>query len=369
MAKQLKIYTTGSRHFVSPEVSQALGLPPHRHQAEVFVAAYTKAEAFRYLTEVKLAPMTVNNADFRVASGRTVDALVAADALPKAGAIAAVGQHGMNTPAVWVSGDGHGCVQFGEFVRGEFIPDADLVAGGGLTGKPLDAGAAVVPDDASALAGPVAPASEPHPLGCGCGCDADGFTDGSRAGSPREVAEEVDALAARADDEEVQMVRSMLFSSTGQIRQLEDELGRRRKARGDLVLRALALEISVEDIAGEMGVGASRVYQLRYRALRERAEGGEFLPGLIVQVELRDRAPSRYPVGTVVEQPADRLTPDESGDWVWVCDRDNGSVYPVRRHRVLATPPSCSICEPAVAPYGLTTAQLSVHQVSKHGVS
>jgi hypothetical protein len=28
---------------------------------------------------------------------------------------------------------------------------------------------------------------EPHPLGCSCGCDADGFTDGSHAGSPRET--------------------------------------------------------------------------------------------------------------------------------------------------------------------------------------
>jgi hypothetical protein len=36
--------------------------------------------------------------------------------------------------------------------------------------------------------------SEPHLLGCGCGCDADGFTDGSRAGSPMEAAEYVPAV-------------------------------------------------------------------------------------------------------------------------------------------------------------------------------
>jgi hypothetical protein len=30
----------------------------------------------------------------------------------------------------------------------------------------------------------LAAGTEPHPLGCSCGCDADGFTDGSHAGSP-----------------------------------------------------------------------------------------------------------------------------------------------------------------------------------------
>jgi hypothetical protein len=36
----------------------------------------------------------------------------------------------------------------------------------------------------------LAAGTEPHPLGCSCGrCDADGFTDGSHAGSPRETEE------------------------------------------------------------------------------------------------------------------------------------------------------------------------------------
>lgn len=42
------------------------------------------------------------------------------------------------------------------------------------------------------VCGPACPI--PHPWGCMCGlCDADGFTDGSHAGSPRESTDEEDA--------------------------------------------------------------------------------------------------------------------------------------------------------------------------------
>jgi len=325
MAKQLKIYTTGARHFVTTEVAEAVGLDRYRHQAELFVSAYTKAEAFQYLTALKLAPTSVSDVDFRVATGDTVAALVAADAMPNPGVVVATKPHAANSPAVWVSGDGHGCVQFGEFVRGDFIPDPDLV--GGLTAGSITE----------------AEATQPPPAG----------------------ASAITEPAKPAYSEEAEMLLARIASSATRIPQVERELERMRAERSELCRRAVELGLA-DQAAAELGVTPGRVYQLKDKALRAKAFKGEFLPGLLVQIQDGGR-PSRYPLATVVERPADRMPPNTTDAWVWVRDQENETVYAVRTHRVLVARPSCTICPPEEAPYGLSSAELSVHQVAKHG--
>jgi hypothetical protein len=324
---KLKIYTPGPRHFVTNEIAQALGLGKYRSQADVYVAAYTKAEAFQFLTELHLAPSSIHDSEFRVAMGRPVDALIAADALPKAGAVAATRSIGMNGPAVWV--DETGCLQFGKFVRGEFVSDPDLIAGGGLTASPITEAelAADVPDDPSSLTRPTDPSYPDEP----------------------------------------EMLLARLNSSSRRIPQIEAELARARAERNELCLRAVELGL-VDAAAVELDVTPARVYQLKDKALRAKADQGEFLPGLLVQIEELDRYPSRYPLATVVEGPVGRTVPDgDTAGWVWVSDQGNESVFPVRKHRVHVAVPSCSICPPEDAPYGLTKAQLGVHQACRHG--
>lgn len=321
--KQLKIYTPGPRHFVTVEIARAIGLPKHRQQADVYVAAYTKAEAFRFLAALDLAPSSVSDKEFRVATGNRVDALVAASALSQAGAVAVTRPMGTNSPVVWV--DETGCVQFGEFVRGQFVPDADLVAGGGLTAAPIT--------EAEIAA-----------------------STGASAGRDASYPEEAEMLLAR------------LNSSSRRIPQVEAELNRVRDERNMLCLRAYELGL-VDEAAGELGVTPARVYQYKDKALRARANEGDYRPGLKVEIEDPNLPPSKFQLAVVVPWPAGAVSPGGADDtWVWVRYDLNQAVVPIRKHRVRAAVPSCSICEPADAPYGLSGAQLAVHHLSKHGV-
>jgi hypothetical protein len=62
----------------------------------------------------------------------------------------------------------------------------------------------------------VAQVEEPHPLGCSCGrCDADGFMDGSHAGSPREAEATTSRLAAEPSRLPAQCARELDVEPTG----------------------------------------------------------------------------------------------------------------------------------------------------------
>lgn len=322
--KQLKIYTPGPRHFVTNEIARAIGLGQYRSQADVYVAAYTKAEAFQFLADLDLAPSSVSDKEFRVAMGNTVEALIAYGVLPYAGAVAVTRPSGTNSPVVRAAETG--CTPVGEFVRGKFVPGADLVADGGLTAAPITEA-----DVATATAG----------------------------------------LAARCDPsypEEAEMLLAQLDSSSRRIPQVEAELNRLRDERNMLCLRAYELGL-VDQAAGELGVTPARVYQYKDKALRARANEGDYRPGLKVEVEDPNLPPSKFQLAVVVPKPADAVAPGGAADtWVWVRYDLNQAVVPIRKHRVRAAVPSCSICEPADAPYGLTRIQLNMHQASKHGV-
>lgn len=332
MAK-LKVYTPGPRHFVTNEVAEAIGLPKHRQQADLYVAAHTKAEAFEFLADLHLAPSSVHDSEFRVAMGRTVEVLISYGVLPYAGAIAVTQPHGKHGPVVRVAETG--CTPVGKFVRGMFVPGADLVAGGGLTAVPIT-------EAEIAAAGTV------------------------EQGSPAAPA------AVESYPEESEMLLARLASSARRVPEVERELARVRAEREHLCLRAVELGLA-EQAARELDVTPGRVYQMKDKALRAHAEKGELLPGLKVQADgSGDR--SSWPVGEIVPAPAD----DENGTggsdfpaaagWVWIRDLTNGSVYPAKAWRVRAAVPSCTVCPVEEAPYGLSPAQQYAHDAVKHGV-
>lgn len=82
----MKVYTLGNHGFISAEVRDALGLPPHTRQARVLIAEETKAAAIRAVEAARsrraaISLPTRSDPEFRVATGNDVDALRAAGLL------------------------------------------------------------------------------------------------------------------------------------------------------------------------------------------------------------------------------------------------------------------------------------------------
>jgi hypothetical protein len=75
----MKIYTLGAHGIVPDGVAGELGLTGAHRQAEVLIAAPSKVKAFAALTSLWLAPSSIHDPEFRIASGDLVDALVAGD--------------------------------------------------------------------------------------------------------------------------------------------------------------------------------------------------------------------------------------------------------------------------------------------------
>lgn len=173
-------------------------------------------------------------------------------------------------------------------------------------------------------------------------------------------------IAPDSYPEEAEMVLAQLAGANNQLNQLEAELARVRAERAELCRRA-AYDLKIADRAAvELGVTPGRVYQLATKALKDRADHGEYLPGLLVQVSEPGLAPSRWPVATVVERPAECREAEFAGR-VWV-RYENGSVCPIPPHRLHTAVPSCNLCPPEKAPHGLSPEELSVHQLAQHGI-
>jgi hypothetical protein len=71
----MKVYTLGIHGFAPPDVANMLGLDTAHRQAEILVAAPTKAEAYALLAARHMAPSTIRDPHFRVATGVRVDLL------------------------------------------------------------------------------------------------------------------------------------------------------------------------------------------------------------------------------------------------------------------------------------------------------
>lgn len=217
----MKVYTLGMHGLVPTGVGAAIGLQKYRSQADVFVAAATKAAAYAFLTECHMAPSSINDKEFKVAMGDKVEALIFAGALPE-GAIVAMQPNSANTPTVWVSVDG--IVRFGEFFRGRFLPDQDLVGGGTATAQEETV--------------------------------------------QEEAAQEGAAGHGEAlDSDERGLLLARLTSSAQKIPQIKAELAQAWADRAYLCLRAVELGV-VEEAAREIGVTPARIYQLKDKALR-----------------------------------------------------------------------------------------------------
>lgn len=115
----IKVYTVDLiDSSVSTEVAQLAGLPPHRHQANIFLAADSKAAAIRLvekLPERWVGDLRIGR--LRLASGNDVDALTAAGLFKEPTIIvtAGVGKGG-DLPVVRVTDLGPDV--FGSLVRG-----------------------------------------------------------------------------------------------------------------------------------------------------------------------------------------------------------------------------------------------------------
>lgn len=216
----MKVYTLGRHGFATPQIAAAVGTGTRHRQVDVFVAARSKAAAYALLAARRLAPGSVHDPDFRVATGDDVDALRAAGVLTD-GVVLVKKLHAMNGPVVWVEADGH-IAQCGEFVRGQFVPDGELVAGGGLP--------------------------EPAPV------KGDSY------------------LKAK------ELLLAQLTASRHRYAAAEAELERVRKERNALCLRAADEFDAVGEAAEALGVTPVRVYQMRDRALLEQAQAAKAVP-------------------------------------------------------------------------------------------
>jgi hypothetical protein len=301
----MKVYTLGNAGRIPAEMAEAIGLPAYRRQADVMVAARSKTAAFALLADLKMQPDSLRH--LTVDESTPTGVLTSAGVLTE-GTVAVMQLVSANTPVLRV--DAGGFTVVGEFVRGQFVPDADLIAAG-------------------VRLCPVEPAD--------------------------------------AYPEERELVLAQLSSAGRRLNELAAEITRVRAERAELCRRATDELSIVAEAAEALGVTPARIYQLRDRALRNRAEQGELLPGLRVEVEEPGRDPSRFPLAVVASPPDNIHDHMDATEWVWV-RYDNDSVCPVRRHRVRVAVPSCSICPPEKAPYGLSNAQLGVHQSARHGI-
>lgn len=91
---------------VSAEVAQLVGLPPHRHQAEIYVSADTKSAAVNLVGSLPTRwAGDVPAWRLRMGMGNDLDALTAAG-LFNGPAILVVAAHGGDRPVVQVTNDG-----------------------------------------------------------------------------------------------------------------------------------------------------------------------------------------------------------------------------------------------------------------------
>ncbi len=113
-----KVYSLGNSGRVGRGVADAIGLVAHRTQAEVLVAAHSKAAAYALLTECGMEPASIHDKEFRVDESTPAEQLIAAGVLTK-DTVLAMQLASSNTPVVRVNSR-DSFTPVGEFVAGEF---------------------------------------------------------------------------------------------------------------------------------------------------------------------------------------------------------------------------------------------------------
>lgn len=92
--------------FLPQVVLDAVGVPPRVRQADVLIAATSKAEAFRMATARKI-PTTLRDTNFRLAGGgRTIDTLRLHNMLDEPGVFAVPDRVAANHYMVSIAADG-----------------------------------------------------------------------------------------------------------------------------------------------------------------------------------------------------------------------------------------------------------------------
>lgn len=107
---KLKVFGLGNHGFVGAAVLRALGEPPHVRQARVLIVAPNKAAAIEVAercrsAEARVALPSKSDPEFRLATGRDVDALRAAGMCDEPG-ILVLPLTSWRSPVVRVDADG-----------------------------------------------------------------------------------------------------------------------------------------------------------------------------------------------------------------------------------------------------------------------
>lgn len=121
----LKTYTLGNNGFVSSDVEDALGLPRHRSQANVLIAAATKKAAVELAEQTPhIRTPSLGDSEFRQATGWRIDALTAAGLCDQPGIFVAPHLGRAADLVAMVDGDRVKLVGrfVGEFRNGTFEP-------------------------------------------------------------------------------------------------------------------------------------------------------------------------------------------------------------------------------------------------------
>lgn len=385
----MKVYAVSPTSGVaSPAIVAAVGLPPHRRQVRLIIAARSKAEAFRMLSARKVGPDSVRDPELAAGMGDDVDLLASVDLL-SAPVVYAVEGVGVLGEVVRVEEDGSPTVVGRiERVGGDtygplrFVPTA-----AGLDPPPwtesmtLDDVAKAVAEklridlfDATEAVRDCAPSV----------FDALGFEyeprkhegDGVKFFLPAEV---VNALIAAAEDQyageqsDRQAVLDGLRENKDRVEAINAELAELRLQRGRLAGRAIDLDI-IAAAAEVLDVTGPRIYQLRdaaavQEANRKRQVAAAEKPGVVgkmVRFRLKHSDQAN-------QWNADRHEEFLLGEAKLAYDGYvNVSVdgwrfgHRVSREHIEIAVPACSICsDPRTI--GMTSAALSVHQMARHG--
>jgi len=260
----VKVYSLNSSSSVPAPVKPMLGLVQFNQQAEVFVSAASKAEAFRLLAARHMEPGSIRDPEFQLADGNDVRVLTNCGLFAAPAVIATNRLTGDQADVVRVEVTGEGTL-LGRLERHgpnkselRFVPTPAGVAGAVWTEPvtlPQVVAAAAelyrvnhdtvdmlvrdeVPDDAwNEQAGTVAP----HAVGPLI----------QRVGDHLEQLDMVAESVVDAAKENVALVK-----------RLNDQLTEARLARGRLAGDAIRLGITTQ-VAQALGVGESRLYQMQ----------------------------------------------------------------------------------------------------------
>jgi hypothetical protein len=268
----MKVYTLGNHGFVPVPVAKMLGMTGIHRQARILIAASSKAEAFRLVSERGIGPESIHDKEFRVAQGDDVDVLAHVGLLA-APAVFALDNSAV-TEVVRIEQDGSPTL-LGRTERANngtsgplrFIPTAAGVHGPVWTG----------PLDLDTIAKVVA---EMHKVDthrateltrdCVLGIVDDPSKWNEQLGQvdPEAVPELLGAIGDQlsSEDEDQANLIAACEANRRRVEELNAELEKLRAKRQELAQKAVHMDL-VAEAASAFNLSAGRIYQLKDAAL------------------------------------------------------------------------------------------------------